>query len=68
MHDPNTLALRLLHGHADIAEIKPELFNHAHPDLILETLAPGAPVRITGMRARPITLAVPREMKSEDSL
>lgn len=44
-----------------ILEIKPELFNHAHPDLILETLEPGAPVRITGMRARPITLAVPRE-------
>jgi peptide/nickel transport system substrate-binding protein len=26
MHDPNTLALRLLHGDADLAEIKPELF------------------------------------------
>ena len=26
MQDPNTLALRLLHGDADLAEIKPELF------------------------------------------
>lgn len=26
MHDPNTLALRLLHGDADVAEIKSELF------------------------------------------
>lgn len=26
LHDPNTLALRLLHGDADLAEIKPELF------------------------------------------
>lgn len=27
LHDPNTLALRLLHDDADIAEIKPELFS-----------------------------------------
>ncbi len=26
MRDPNTLALRLLHGSADVAEVKPELF------------------------------------------
>ncbi len=26
LHDPNTLALRLLHGDADVAEIKPELY------------------------------------------
>ncbi len=26
MHDPNTFALRLLHGDADLGEIKPELF------------------------------------------
>lgn len=26
LHDPNTLALRLLHGEGDVAELKPELF------------------------------------------
>ncbi len=26
LHDPNTLALRLLHGEGDIAELKPELY------------------------------------------
>ena len=34
LHDPNTLAQRLLHGDGDVAELKPELFDvfEHHPD------------------------------------
>jgi len=44
-----------------LLEVTPELFNHAHPDLILPELEAGAPVRISGMGGPPIQLAIPRE-------
>jgi hypothetical protein len=45
----------------DIQEIAPELFNHAHPDLILDAVDAGATVRVTGLRGAPIAFSVPRE-------
>ena len=45
----------------EVLEVTPELFNHAHPDLILPELEAGAPVRVSGMGGAPIELAVPRE-------
>ncbi len=45
----------------EILDVSTELFNHAHPDLILDRLEPGTPVRVTGLRKAPIVLVVPRE-------
>jgi len=45
----------------EILDITPEVFNQAHPDLILETLDPGTPVRVTGVRPAPLWFNVPRE-------
>lgn len=45
----------------EILEVTPELFNQAHPELVLERLEPGTPVRVVGLSATPVQLAVPRE-------
>jgi hypothetical protein len=45
----------------EILDISPELFNHAHPDLIVDRVDPGTPVRVIGMRPDPITIVLPRE-------
>jgi hypothetical protein len=45
----------------EIVQLTPEIFNHAHPDLILDRIDPGCPVRVTGLRNKPIAFAVPRE-------
>jgi hypothetical protein len=45
----------------ELLEVSPELFNHAHPELILERLEPGSPIRLLGLRPAPLSLAVPRE-------
>ena len=45
----------------EILDITPELFNHAHPDLILERVDAGAPVQVSGLQNVPIAFAVPRE-------
>lgn len=64
---PNYWALRASRAVAidsqtgEVLDISPEIFNHAHPDLILEHVDPGAPVLIKGLRTSPIMLAVPRE-------
>ena len=44
-----------------ILDVSPELFNHAHPDLILERIEPGSPVRSLGLRPAPLSFTVPRE-------
>jgi hypothetical protein len=49
-----------------ILDIAPELFNHAHPDLILERVEPGCPVRIVGVRPQPIAFDVPTERPRVD--
>ncbi len=51
LHDPNTLAQRLLHGDGDIAEIKPELFEvfTAHRDFEVVS-APSAGFTFLGVR------------------
>lgn len=48
-------------GSGQVAKIHPDLFNHAHPELVLPRLDPGCPVRVLGLRNKPITFAVPRE-------
>lgn len=44
-----------------IIEVLPELFNHAHPDLVLPEIERGIPVRVTGMGGTPLTFRVPTE-------
>jgi hypothetical protein len=42
-----------------VAKIHPRLFNHAHPNLVLEALVPGQPIVIEGLTERPLRLRVP---------
>ncbi|HEX2660032.1 MAG TPA: DUF2169 domain-containing protein [Polyangia bacterium] len=42
-------------------DITPEIFNHAHPDLILDSVEAGAPVQVTGVRPWRVRFAVPTE-------
>jgi hypothetical protein len=43
----------------EILDVSTELFNHAHPELILEQLEPGTLVRVLGLRPAPVAFAVP---------
>jgi hypothetical protein len=45
----------------EIREVSPELFNHAHPELVLERLEPGSRVRVLGLWPRPVEVLVPGE-------
>ena len=45
----------------EMVDLTPEIFNHAHPDLILDSVVPASPVRVTGMRPWSIKFAVPVE-------
>jgi hypothetical protein len=45
----------------EIVDISTELFNHAHPDLILPRLEAGSPVRVSGMRGAPVEFIIPTE-------
>lgn len=42
-----------------IAHVSPELFNHAHPALILDRLEVGTAIRVHGLRPAPLAFAVP---------
>ena len=44
-----------------VLDVSTELFNHAHPDLILERLGPGEALRVIGVRPRPVEVFTPRE-------
>lgn len=44
-----------------VVDVSTELFNHAHPDLIVRRLDPGAVLRLTGVLPRPVDVATPRE-------
>ena len=50
--DPNT---------GELLKITPEIFNNAHPALILDRVDPTVPIEITGLRAIPIRVGVPAE-------
>ncbi len=51
LHDPNTLALRMLHGAGDVAEIKPELFPvFDHREGFTVASVPGVGVTVLGIR------------------
>lgn len=51
LHDPNTLAQRLLHGRGDVAEIKPELFElFEHRSDFVVRSAPSAGFTFLGVR------------------
>jgi hypothetical protein len=56
-----TSAVKVNPDNGEILDITPELFNHAHPDLIVPEVLPGAPVRVLGLGPRPLTFDVPRE-------
>jgi hypothetical protein len=43
-----------------VTRVDPGIFNHAHPDLVLDPLPPGTPIRIEGLHEAPISLRVPR--------
>jgi hypothetical protein len=45
----------------EILDITPELFNHAHPDLILPALDAGTRVRVLGLRPQTLGFFLPRE-------
>jgi peptide/nickel transport system substrate-binding protein len=58
LHDPNTLAQRMLHGDGDIAEIKPELFDVFERDARFEvSSAPSAGFTYLGIHCATATLA-----------
>lgn len=44
----------------DLQSVRPSLFNHAHPDLVLEAVQPGEPILIDGLQDQPIQLGVPK--------
>ncbi len=44
-----------------VLDVSTELFNHAHPDLILDRLDPGEPLRVIGARPDPVEVFTPRE-------
>jgi hypothetical protein len=46
----------------ELLDVTPELFNHAHPQLILERVERGTPVRLLGLRPEALRFAVPREV------
>jgi hypothetical protein len=56
-----TRALKSDPSTGSVLDVSTELFNHAHPDLIVRRLDPGAMLRLTGMRPRPIDVLLPRE-------
>jgi hypothetical protein len=45
----------------ELLDLTPEIFNNAHPDLIVDDLDAAAPLRITGMLPHPIAVQLPRE-------
>lgn len=58
LHDPNTLAQRMLHGDGDVAEIKPELFEVFERDPRFEVAsAPSAGFTYLGVHCATPTLA-----------
>ncbi|HVZ37061.1 MAG TPA: DUF2169 domain-containing protein [Polyangiaceae bacterium] len=58
-------AVSLDRQRGEIIDITPELFNHAHPDLILECIRPLTPIRVD-LGARPFELRVPSERPCVD--
>jgi hypothetical protein len=45
---------------SEIADVRPAIFNHAHPEVVLPELAPGTPIAIEGLNGD-IAFAVPPE-------
>jgi hypothetical protein len=43
----------------EILDVSTELFNHAHPDLILDSVQPGSQVRLSGLRQEPVSFSIP---------
>jgi hypothetical protein len=59
-------AVRLDPQTGEVIDIRPELFNHAHPDLMLDELDPAVHVRILGLRPHPLIFAIPRQRPRVD--
>ncbi len=44
-----------------VKHVSPAVFNNAHPDLVIDDVQPGDPVRIEGLSETPLALAIPRK-------
>jgi len=51
---------------AEVRKVLPGLFNHAHPQLVLEQLLPGEAIQLEGLHAQPIAFRVPRPPATAD--
>lgn len=51
---------------AEVRKVLPGLFNHAHPQLVLEQLVPGEAVQLEGLHPQPILFRVPRAPAAVD--
>lgn len=43
-----------------VEQVRPGVFNHAHPDLVLDQIVPGTGVRIQGLGEQPIEFRIPK--------
>lgn len=42
-----------------IEDVSPGLFNHAHPDLVVDALADGTPINVEGLHPEPLRFKIP---------
>jgi hypothetical protein len=55
-------AVRVNADTGELEDVSVELFNNAHPELVLDRVDRGASIRILGLRPAPIAFTVPREV------